>query len=60
MLPFVFWNGIYCKRINEDQPGPIWHLETLSGSRYWLHFSNRSARGNHENRNQGIRTNPEL
>jgi hypothetical protein len=38
MLPFVFWNGIYCKRINEDQPGPIWHLETLSGSRYWVHY----------------------
>lgn len=35
-LPFVFWNGLYCKRIGGIYP--IWILETMTGARYKVHY----------------------
>ena len=39
MLAYIFWNGIYCKRVNPLECGPIWILESLlTGERYRVHY----------------------
>jgi hypothetical protein len=50
-LPFVFWNGLYCKRIGGVYP--IWILESVTGARYKVHyFDVELAQFNHKDNKQ--------
>ena len=37
-MPWIFWNGLFCREISRD--GDYWTLETMTGARYRVDWSN--------------------